>query len=196
MKKELEIEFKNLLTKKEYQNLMQNEFFDHPATNQIMQVNHYFDTSDKLLKKKHAAVRIRSVDADHKLTFKIPAEGFLMENTFSLNNDQVQSILNKKEFSLNEITNQTVNLDICGITKETIFYHFNSFETLRHEKKVGDNLVVLDQTTFQNGSTDYELEVESLDSGKGRTFFNSFLDNYSIPTRPTLPKIARAENNK
>lgn len=45
MKKELEIEYKNQLTKSEYQNILQSEFINSTAHfNKIIQTNHYFDT--------------------------------------------------------------------------------------------------------------------------------------------------------
>ncbi len=47
---------------------------------------------------------------------------------------------------------------------------FNSFHT-KEWKAIGSHLIVLDQTVFQNGLTDYELEVESTDAKEGRQFF-------------------------
>lgn len=196
MKQELEIEFKNQLTKNEYQSILQKDFINELTSIRVKQVNHYFDTTEKLLKKNQSAVRIRITNTKSELTFKIPSQDFLMEKTFALKEEQVNSILHNKQFSLSGVTKQTIDLGIFGITNQTIFHHFNSFETLRYEKQVGDNLIVLDQTTFQNGVVDYELEVESLDPMEGQKFFESFLDTYSIPIRATLPKIARAESNR
>lgn len=196
MEQELEIEYKNLLTKDEYDKLLEAEFINHSASSKITQTNHYFDTSGKLLKKHHAALRIRETATRNELTFKVPAHDFLMETNFPLNNEQTKDILGKKQFSLDEITNKKIDLDIPGLLSHSIFKHFNQFQTVRYEKQVGEHLMVLDQTTFQNGVIDYELEVESENSLKGRIFFDSLLDKYTIPSRATLPKIARAENNR
>lgn len=196
MEQELEIEYKNLLNKNEYHKLLDAEFINDSSVHKITQTNHYFDTLDKLLKKHHSAVRIRKTDTQNELTFKVPAQEFLMESNFFLTQEQTNFILHKKNFSLNDVTNKIIDLKIPGLTNQSIFEHFNQFKTVRYEKQVGDNLIVLDQTTFQNGVIDYELEVESQDPLKGKIFFNSLLKKYSIPSRSTLPKIARAENNR
>lgn len=196
MEQELEIEYKNLLTKDEYQKLLVDEFTKDASVQKIMQTNHYFDTPDKLLRKYQSALRIRRLDTRNELTFKVPAQEFLMESNFSLNQEQTDLILTQKQFSLSDITNKRVDLKVPGLTNETTFEHFNQFTTVRYEKKVGDHLMVLDQTTFQNDVVDYELEVESIDPLDGKNFFNSLLEKHSIPSRSTLPKIARAENNR
>lgn len=196
MKQELEIEYKNLLNKDEYHKILDAEFMLDPSIHQITQTNHYFDTSDKLLRKYHSAVRIRKLATRNELTFKVPAQKFLMESNFSLSQEQTNLILNKKQFSLSDITNKTIDLKVPGLTNQSLFEHFNQFTTIRYEKQVGDHLMVLDQTTFQNHVIDYELEVESSDPLMGKEFFNALLDKYSIPIRSTLPKIARAENNR
>lgn len=196
MKQELEIEYKNLLTKNEYYQLLEAELINHPASIKTTQTNHYFDTSDKLLKKQHAALRIRKTATGNELTFKVPAQDFLMETNFPLNEGQTKDILEKKQFSLDEITTKRIDLKLPDLMSHSIFRHFNQFQTVRYEKQVGDHLMVLDQTTFQNGVTDYELEVESQSPLKGRIFFDSLLGKYTIPSRSTLPKIARAEKNR
>lgn len=196
MKQELEIEYKNLLNKDEYLRILDKEFMNLSSDHQIIQTNHYFDTSDQLLKKHQSAVRIRRLQTRNELTFKVPAQDFLMESNFSLDKIQTNLILDKKEFSLNEITDQKVDLKIPGLTNQSILKHFNQFTTVRYEKQIGDHLIVLDQTTFQNDVVDYELEVESSNPLAGKKFFDALLEKHSVPSRSTLPKIARAENNR
>ena len=75
------------------------------------------------------------------------------------------------------------------------FYLFTQFETIRNEKEVNGQLLVLDQTIFQNGVVDYELEVESQSPEAGLDFFNSFLEAHAIKKQKALPKIARAQQN-
>lgn len=196
MKQELEIEYKNLLTKDEYIQIVDDEFMNLSSNHKITQINHYFDTSDNLLKKHQAAARIRILDTRNELTFKVPAQGFLMESNFYLENEKVNVILDKKQFSLNEITDQKIDLEIPGLTKQSVLEHFNQFTTVRYEKQVGDHLMVLDQTTFQNSVVDYELEVESTDPLAGKKYFDSLLKKHDIPSRLTSPKIARAQKNR
>ncbi len=107
-----------------------------------------------------------------------------------------KQILQKGSFSLTQLTQQEVELNLNKINLDSIFVHFNTFSTIRYEKKNNQNLLVLDQIFFQNNNTDYELEIEGENSKDARNYFNSILNNYSIPLRPSLPKIARAEKNK
>ncbi len=195
MEQELEIEYKNELTEEEYQNILKTEF-SNLAPHKITQWNHYFDTEENELKKQQSALRIRVADTYSEATFKVPAEGFLMETNIPLDERQTAHILDIGYFTLNDITNKKIDLRLNQITNETLFTHFNSFKTVRFEKKEGHNLMVLDQTTFQNGQVDYELEVESTDAILGQKYINSLLNKYLIPKRPTLPKIARAEKNR
>ena len=71
MTKELEIEFKNMLTKEEYMRLLKDfsAFHNWPKT----QHNHYFDTPDFQLKHKLGALRIRNKQGRFECTLKIPA---------------------------------------------------------------------------------------------------------------------------
>lgn len=57
MAQEIEIEFKNLLTKNEFEKLTQAYQLDNEDF--VLQENHYFDTKSFALKHKGAALRIR-----------------------------------------------------------------------------------------------------------------------------------------
>lgn len=58
MSQELEIEYKNLLTKTEYDRIMTEFQLNHE--NPFTQTNYYFDTTDFQLKAHHSALRIRT----------------------------------------------------------------------------------------------------------------------------------------
>jgi len=197
VEQEFEIEFKNMLTEIEYKSILQKEFTDYPHSKHMTtQTNHYFDTMNKILKEHDSALRIRTTDAYNELTLKVPYQDFLMETNISLTTEQITDILNTKHIVLSSYLSKDDELSLPeGVTDNTIFDHFNSFQTKRLEKQMGEHLIVLDQTFFQNGTVDYELEVESTDAALGEDFFESFLSNHSIPRRQALPKIARAENN-
>lgn len=194
LEQKLEIEFKNLLTATEYQQILTEEFLKENI--QFTQTNHYFDTKDQLLKKQGAALRIRTTENFNELTFKVPAGKFLMETNLTLTDKKVAEILSRQQLALDEVTDQLIDLNLEKINIHTPFLAFNTFTTTRIERPVGNHLIVLDATTFQNGTVDYELELESLDAEEGHVFFNSILEKYAIPLRPALPKIARAERNR
>ena len=199
MEQELEIEYKNLLTEDEYQTILENEYLklnQDTDYQKISQTNHYFDTNKADLKKQGAALRIRTHNHSNELTFKVPSQDFLMESNFNLDKIQTEYILNKGSLKLSQLTSQPIELNLKNIDLNSTFIHFNTFSTLRYEKKDKHNLLVLDQSFFQNKTMDFELEVEGENPEDAKKYFNSILNKYNIPLRPALPKIARAEKNK
>ena len=192
MSEHLEIEFKNILTEADYIKLFEAEF---TAGDQqvIKQSNYYFDTIDHLLKKQNSALRIRKTPSFNEMTLKVPSQGFLLETNISLSDNECSAILDANHIKLSDISSDII---IDDLKPDSLFYLFNQFETIRYEKDVDGHLLVLDQTTFQNGFVDYELEVESSSPEAGLVFFDSFLKKYSILEEKALPKIARAQHNK
>ena len=188
LEQNLEIEFKNLLTKSEYDTLLQTVFSDGNQK-KIVQTNFYFDTKDHQLKNQHSALRIRRTHSFNELTLKVPSQGHLLETNLSLRDNVCSEILKAKQLKLSTIH---ADIEIDNISNDSVFYLFNQFETVRFEQIRGDHLLVLDQTTFQNGTIDYELEIESSDAEMGKVFFEEFLKSHSISIRPAKPKIARA----
>lgn len=198
MNQNLEIEFKNELTEEEYFLLVKKEFegLSH-SKHMTFQTNYYFDTIDQLLKNQSSVLRIRVTEANNELTFKVPAQGFLMETNYNLTEDQVTEILQSRSLQLSSYISSTLSIPALNhISKDTVFKLWNQFQTKRLEKQVDEHLIVLDQTTFQNGIVDYELEVEAAEAESGRLFMNTLLDNHGISLRKSLPKIARAERFK
>ena len=79
MDQHIEIEYKNLLTKQDFERLVQ--FFKIESNQFFTQQNHYFDTTDFRLKKSGSALRIREKNETYELTLKQPAaEGKLETN--------------------------------------------------------------------------------------------------------------------
>ena len=191
MNQHLEIEFKNMLTEADYTKLLEAEFAADDQ-HKITQSNYYFDTKDHLLKKQNSALRIRKTPSFNEMTLKVPSQGFLLETNISLSDNECSAILDANHIKLSDISSD-INID--DLNPNSLFYLFNQFETIRYEKEVDGHLLVLDQTTFQNGFVDFELEVESSSPEAGLVFFNSILAKYAILEEKALPKIARAQRN-
>lgn len=200
MEQNFEIEFKNLLTKDEYLGLLDKEFPDNSnlrSKKAIYQANYYFDTLNKDLKKQNSALRVRITDSTNEMTLKVPYQGFLMENNLHLSNNKASEIINNKQIVLSSFNSPDNDFSFLDQKiKDSTFYLFNSYQTKRFEKSVKNHLIVLDETTFQNGVIHYELEVESNDEDEGRKFFESILRTYGVPIRKASPKIQRAEKNQ
>ena len=180
-----------MLTEADYIQLFEAEFAAGDQQ-KITQINYYFDTKDNLLKKQNSALRIRKTPSFNEMTLKVPSQGFLLETNISLSDNECSAILDANHIKLSDISSD-INID--DLNPNSLFYLFNQFETIRYEKEVDGHLLVLDQTTFQNGFVDFELEVESSSPEAGLVFFNSILAKYAILENKALPKIARAQRN-
>ena len=91
MSEEIEIEFKNLLTEKEYQTLLYS--FNATENELFTQINSYFDTPDWDLKESHAGLRIRLLPNSAELTLKTPFENHLLETTDSLSLMEAEKLI-------------------------------------------------------------------------------------------------------
>lgn len=193
MAKELEIEYKNLLTKLEYQNLL--EITNLTKENIHEQTNIYFDTKNRILKEKRQGLRIRLLPLKIEFTLKVPQKNSYtyLEITDILNVfDLDKSLEEQIDLSKSEVLNYLANENIFVTDLKEI----GSLTTKRAEKKLDQNtLLVLDESYYY-GVTDYELEMEVLDSTIGQKTFENFLAENNIPVRPAKKKIARMFERK
>ncbi len=186
MTQELEIEFKNMLTKKEYTNLL--TFYGGSSPNTWVQTNYYMDTPDLALKKQKSALRIRQLPDRAECTLKTPYQNHLLETTTVLTKQEAQEMIDSNTFVLSEQMNSMLtNMDID--VKQLTF--LVSLTTERFEQKYGECLLVLDKSTYGT-KEDYELEIESTNETEGLRFFHALLDKHRIPVRKTENKVRRA----
>ncbi|MBT2570394.1 CYTH domain-containing protein [Planococcus sp. ISL-110] len=184
MTKELEIEFKNMLTKEEYRRLLEDfaAFHNGPVT----QHNHYFDTADFQLKDQRSALRIRNKSGRFECTLKTPAPVGHYEITDKLTEEQARRMLDLKTFEAAEVADALKTLDIAIAELTTI----GTLTTHRVEFDYLGGLLVIDHSEY-NGQEDFELEFEVTDAETGLERFLSFLQKQEIPERSAQKKIAR-----
>ncbi|WP_042349476.1 CYTH domain-containing protein [Bacillus massiliigorillae] len=190
MNQEIEIEFKNLLTKEEFIKL--TNLFSIKDTEFITQENHYFDTADFSLKANGAALRIRHKNGKYVLTLKQPAEQGLLETHESLSSEEAQDILKTNQIKKGAISH--ILLTQFGISAEDL-KHFGTLATSRAETNYMEGTLVLDHSNYLN-KEDYELEYEVTDYSIGQENFMNLLKELNIPTRQTDNKIKRFYNAK
>lgn len=182
MKQNIEIEFKNLLTKEQYNQLLSLFPFDKP----FKQVNYYFETRDFQLKKFNSALRIREKEGKYTLTLKQPYEEHLLETHLTLTKAEAKACL-KGEFLVNEEFSQSlVNL---GVKVDDLIY-FGKLITYRSVYKKQENLYVLDHSLY-NGKEDFEFELEVKDAKEGKKLFLNILQKANIEITRTPNKIER-----
>lgn len=189
MKQEMEIEFKNILTKNEYDSLYSDLKQDNSS--EYTQRNVYFDTPSLDLRKRKCALRIRLKNNEAEMTLKTPFEGHHKELNLPLSLDEAHLLTIQGAFQIPDPILDILESDDSFPSRSVI--KLAELTTTRLETEKDDALIVLDKSTY-SGYVDYELEVEAASEESGLTVFESILDNYAIPKRETENKIARAFN--
>ncbi|MCM3610616.1 CYTH domain-containing protein [Planococcus sp. MERTA32b] len=184
MTKELEIEFKNLLTREEYIKLL--ELFGYQKEDAHTQINHYFDTADFTLRNRKSALRVREKGQQIECTLKTPAENGYYEITDKLDSQQAARIIENRGFPAPEVNEA---LSEMGVSPENLI-KLGSLITHRIEFPYQNGLLVLDHSEY-HGIDDYELEFEVKDYEAGKQRFEALLTDTGIPLRKTDKKIAR-----
>lgn len=185
MSEEIEIEFKNLLTEKEYQTLLYS--FNATENELFTQINSYFDTPDWDLKKLHAGLRIRLLPDSAELTLKTPFENHLLETTDSLSLMEAEKLISDGKIKSDGTVG--AKLESLNIDPEQLRL-LGTLKTTRFERETSQGLFVLDKSYYGN-AVDYELEFEVPDYSIGKIHFDNFLETQQIPLRPAKNKIAR-----
>ncbi|ASN06509.1 CYTH domain-containing protein [Virgibacillus necropolis] len=183
MTQEIEIEYKNLLTADEFNQLLHRLPFPDSGT---WQTNYYFETKDFSLKAKGAALRIREKTGKHVLTLKEPHIDGLLESHDNLTKNEVTSWINGNPIKKSQVSKQLESLGVC--LNDLVYY--GKLETKRYETNYRGTLLVLDYSTY-NGMSDYELEIEAQSKEAGINMLQSIIDRYGITKKETPNKIKR-----
>lgn len=189
MTQQVEIEFKNLLTKMEYERFL-NEF--NIDKKQIFtQENHYFDTTDFALKNLGTALRIRRKQDDYEMTLKQPAAVGLLETNQLITCEEALLAFQAGELPYGNIKKiiEEIGIPFSGLK------YFGLLQTNRVEIEYTKGLLVLDHSQYLN-KEDYELEFEAENFQEGKHIFLQLLNQYNIPLRKTENKIQRFYNQK
>ena len=185
MAQQLEIEFKNLLTKQQYEQLLQT--FQIPKDTIKRQTNHYFDTPTNALRNIKSGLRIRQIGCYYECTLKEKsAEHAHLETTDELTAKQAELMLQGKGFFAVEVAKR---LSFHNVPLNELAL-IGSLTTDRVEIPYKDGLLVFDHSYYLQ-SDDYEVEYETNDEKKGNIIFDEFLRQHNIKKQKTDKKIAR-----
>ncbi|WP_042356464.1 CYTH domain-containing protein [Bacillus rubiinfantis] len=189
MTENLEIEFKNMLTKEEYELLFKEFAIDE--TQVFTQENHYFDTVDFSLKNLGSALRIRKKGNQFEMTLKQPVAIGLLETNQLLNETEASQAIQYNRLPEGEIKEILAEK---GISYSSLSY-FGSLVTNRVERSYKEGLLVLDHSLYLR-KEDFELEYEVTDFEIGKERFQHLLKQFGIPERRTENKIQRFYHEK
>jgi len=181
--KELEIEFKNMLTGEEFGRLREAFFQDAKP---VVQTNFYIDTPELEMRANRLLLRIRDTRGSQVMTLKKPSERGVMEYHGEVASDlnfdrnvpasEVPGLIREE---LERFSIDTAQLKIYG-----------ALSTERFEVPYKEGRLVLDSNTFLD-EEDYELEYEVDDYGRGETHFLELLKDFSIDRRREITKSER-----
>lgn len=187
MSTQIEKEFKNLLTKEEYEQLLVHYQLDESAA--IHQTNTYYDTDDRQLQSLKMGLRIRTYDDDAELTLKVLLqENEQLEITDALSLVEANQLISDKKIKnaghvASMLKKENIDLDRLKPVGQ--------LSTVRHTFSGEGGVYFLDKSYYQD-QKDYELEFETEDLEKGLILFNTFLTHHEIKERKTTQKIQRA----
>ncbi|WP_042471252.1 CYTH domain-containing protein [Bacillus ndiopicus] len=185
MNHEIEIEFKNMLSKTKYDELLTT--FDIQEEEVIRQENHYFDTADFQLKAIASGLRIRVLPNRIECTLKEKSNNHThIETTDALTEEEANQILQGGQFTAPTVV---ARLKERGIAIEQLAL-FGTLATERVEIPYKGGLLVLDHSFYLHRE-DYEVEYEAKDETIGQKVFQQFLTDYNIPIAHAEKKIAR-----
>ena len=186
---EIEKEFKNLLSKEQYDALVND--YKEVFTKDVTQTNSYYDY-EGLLQEHKMALRIRIVEGKEtgEITLKIPQSSLeVLEYTEVLPVDILNACNRDKQFTLP--TSLQEALEDNGITIQTV-NQTALLTTHRLEGALSENeWLVLDESHY-NGKVDFEMEMEVRSLELGEPVFLGILAKYNILRRQAESKIKRA----
>jgi uncharacterized protein YjbK len=185
--KEIEIEFKSMLTQNDYEKLL--HYYNVTNKQFVIQTNLYFDTADFQLKQRGMGLRIRYFSDTAEATLKIPQTVGLLEVTDRLSLDEVEQAINKDQFTpqATEILGQlrTFNISLSDL------HLIGKLITKRAEFTIPEGKLALDESWYSDYH-DFELELEVPDYNFNEGDFKQLLNKFELPYRKTKNKIARA----
>lgn len=184
MHTEKEIEFKNLLTKDEFEQMLAH--FQVDSDDFYTQTNYYFDTSSNYFKEKKMGFRLRVIDNKNELTLKVPEKEHIMnETTYLLTDSEKEEILQNFHFPDIPIINQIKN--------EGTLTCIGSMQTNRANKTFENGMLFFDHSLYSQ-TEDFEVEYECDNVENGKKVFVNLLESLQIPIRSADKKIARLIN--
>lgn len=182
MTQEIEIEFKNIVTKEEFHTLCNTFSIENFQT----QVNHYFETDTFSLKKAGSALRIRHKNGTYTLTLKQPAAVGLLETHQIVTEEEANRMMETNTIIKGAVADQlhALHIPLSSLT------YMGSLTTERAETEYEGGTLVFDHS-FYYDQDDYELEYEVTDEKMGKQHFHTLLTKHNIPVRHTNNKVKR-----
>lgn len=186
MKELLEIEYKILLNKETFYQILQH--YQSSIKEDYIQTNHYF--THPLLSQKKWMLRIREKKNSFEMTLKRPQNNHRLETNINLSLQEKDDFFHHRPLS-NEIINI---LRQEGINPLEVNNQF-SLTTHRYDIPLDEGMLSLDHSTYLD-KEDYELEFEVNNEEKGYQQFLEIIKPFHLTYQGNcLSKIQRVLEN-
>ncbi len=162
------------------------------AFEQLQQSNRFFDTEDLRLRQSLCNLRLRRENQRLLLTIKRR----LCEQQDGLHlHDEYERWLNHCFWDQNPaVLTQSLPLSppCAALLKNTPLKYIGGFSNLRYQAQQNNELICLDQTSFDENDCEWELEVETEDADTSRAHWEGIFAHIGIsPTTQTDTKFKR-----
>lgn len=172
MSKNIEIEYKLLLTKQQYLSI----YNDYNKIKHYEQINYYFDTYDHILKNKRYMLRVRVKNNNYEFTLK-------KQNFSQIGIDEYNEPIDHQAF-LDLINHRRIKSEILdmleteGITIHQLHQQYH-LKTIRTDIPYYNGTLSLDANEYL-GKEDFEIEYEVSNPDQAIQHFNQFLSTYNL----------------
>lgn len=190
MQKSTEVGFKSLITKVEYDRLI-NKF---SGAKTDLQTNHYFDTTRFSLKASKTSLRVRERDT-LELTFKHKKGYKTNVITVNISQDEFDEILETGKIKYSEIKSQ-----LSYLISDQKLSRYLSLKTERLYLPYKNGILFIDKSDYKfyidnevhSGNCDYEIEYIVQSYYQGKKEFIDIINELEIEYKKSDKKIKRA----
>jgi len=190
MQKSTEVGFKSLITKVEYDRLI-NKF---SGAKTDLQTNHYFDTTRFSLKASKTSLRVRERDT-LELTFKHKKGYKTNVITVDISQDEFDEILETGKIKYSEIKSQ-----LSYLISDQKLSRYLSLKTERLYLPYKNGILFIDKSDYKfyidnevhSGNCDYEIEYIVQSYYQGKKEFIDIINELEIEYKKSDKKIKRA----
>lgn len=185
MADKLEVSFRTLLTKAEYQRLCK-QYSEKPSN---LQTNYYFDTARYTLKAAEVVLRVRVREGSRYELALRRKKGY---NKVEIVNQITEDEFNKF-LETGDIPSLEVKAEIGDLIKDQKILNYMSLSTFRIYFPHKHGVLAIDKCEYL-GQTDYELEFQASTRDQGRKDFVETVKELNINYKVADTKIKRAYN--
>lgn len=180
MKEQIEIEYKILINKDIFLQIINN----YQVDNDYIQTNYYL--THPLLEEKKYMLRIREKNHSYELTLKRPYQNHQLETNIMIDKQTKEKIINQ-QYVTNEIMEILKDISINPLELIQKF----SLTTHRYDIQLSEGTLSLDYNQYLN-QEDYELEFEVYHEKEGFQRFLKIIKPYHLNyTKNCKSKIKR-----